>query len=163
MNWLDIFIAIIAVYSIFNGYKSGLVKQLASLASIVACVLLSGKISTILLPYIVYFEFIPQHLGESFAFILSFAIIFGVFFALGYMLQNILQTVKLGKLNKLAGASLCLVKWMVIVSLVLNLFTRMDSHNLVVPPDIGSKCKSYRFVQPIATEITPYLKFNIQE
>lgn len=161
MNWLDTLVIIVAIYSIFKGYKTGLIKQLASLAAIIACVLLSGKISSIILPYLRSLGKIPENLVESAAFIASFLLIFAAFMLLGYMLQSILQTVKLGTLNKLAGAALCITKWMIVVSLMLNLLIKMDSNHLIIPADIDTRSKSYPYIQPIAAAITPYLKFNI--
>lgn len=160
MNWLDILVIIVALYSIIKGYRSGLIKQLASLASVIACILLSGKIATMLLPYIHYFEKIPKNLSEPAAFILAFIIIFLAFMLLGHMLQSILHTMKLGTFNKLAGATLSFSKWMIIVSLILNLFIKIDKERLIISDKLDTQSKTYRYVQPIAPKITPYLNFD---
>lgn len=161
MTWLDILVLIVATYSIFKGYRSGLIKQLASLAAVVACVLISGKIATILLPYLLKLESIPRNITEPLAFIASYIIIFAGFMLLGHMLQSIAKTIKLGTVNKLAGAALSLAKWMIILSIFINLLTKMDVEHLIVRKDLGTESKTYKYIQPIAPEIAPYLKFRL--
>ncbi|MDU1905103.1 MAG: CvpA family protein [Dysgonomonas sp.] len=158
MNWFDILIIIVAIYSIFKGYRSGFVKQLASLVAIIACILISGKVSSILLPYIQ--DRIPANWAEPAAFITSFLLIFAVVMILGHMLQSILETVKMGTLNKMAGAVLSLAKWMLVVSIIFNLLSKMDENHTLIDADLKEKSKTYQYIQPLAPAITPYLSFN---
>lgn len=160
MNWLDIIVLVVAVYSIFKGYSSGLVKQLASLAGIVACILLSNKVSFIILPYLRDWGIFPESLIEPAAFIISFLSIYAVVSLLGYMLHTILESVKLGLLNRIGGIVLCLAKWLIILSLVLNLIEKMDKNHSLISEDIAEKSKTYPYISPIAPAITPYLKFD---
>lgn len=158
MNWFDILIIVVAIYSVFKGYKSGFIKQLASLVAIIACILISGKVSSILLPYLQ--DKIPVNWAEPAAFIASFLLIFAAAMLIGHMLQSILETIRMGILNKLAGAGLSLAKWMIIVSILFNLLAKMDENHILIGKDIKEKSKTYKYIQPIAPMITPYLKFN---
>jgi len=160
MNWLDIIVAIVIVYSIFKGYRTGFIKQLASLAGIVACILLSGKVSAMILPYLRNLGNIPDKLLEPAAFIAAFILIAAAFMLLGHMIQSILETIKLGFINRLAGAVLSLAKWMIIISLVFNLLIKMDEHRVLFPADIENRSLSFKYIQPVAPAIAPYLKFN---
>lgn len=160
MNWFDIIIIIVIVYSIFKGYRSGLVKQLASLAGIIACILLSNKVAFIVLPYLRHWGIFPDSLVEPAAFITSFLLIFAFVLVLGHMLQTILESVKMGLLNKLGGVVICLAKWLIIVSLILNLVEKMDKDHSLIAEDISRQSKTYIYVQPLAPAITPYLKFD---
>lgn len=159
MNWFDIIVLIVALYSIFKGYRSGFIKQLASLAGLVACVLLSGKLSTILLPY--FQDKIPGYFVEPATFIAAFLLIFAAFKLIGHMLQSILESIKIGAINKFAGAILSLAKWMILISVIINLAEKLDSKHTLIPDDLATSSKSYRYVQPIAPMLTPYLKFDL--
>jgi len=163
MNWFDILVIIVAIYAFIKGYSSGLIKQLASLAGIIACILLSGKVSLLILPYLRNLGKIPDNLIEPAAYIASFLLIFAVFMLIGHMLQSILQAVHLGMLNKLAGSVLSLAKWMIIISLLVNLIAKIDKNNSIIPSDMDSRSKTYGYIQPIATVIAPYLKFDFSE
>jgi len=163
MNWFDIIIAIILVYAFFRGYRSGFIKQLASLAGIIACILLSSKVSFLILPYLREWGSIPQNLVEPAAFITSFLLIFAVFMILGHMLQTIINTIKLGLLNRLAGAALSIAKWFFIISVIINLLERIDKDRTLIPEDISEKSKTYRYIKPLAPEIATYLKFDFDE
>lgn len=160
MNWFDILVAIIILYSFFKGYSSGFIKQLASLAGIIACILLSGKVSSVILPHLQKLGNIPDKLLEPAAFIAAFIIIAAAFLLLGHMLQSILETIKLGFINKIAGAGLGLIKWMIVLSMILNLLVKIDEHHVILPADISARSLTYKYIQPIAPSITPYLKFN---
>lgn len=160
MNWFDIIIVIVAAYSIFKGYSSGLVKQLASLVGIIASILLSNKVAFIILPYLRNWEIFPDSLVEPAAFITSFLLIFAVVMVLGHMLQTILESIKLDSLNKIGGVVICLAKWLIVVSLILNLVEKMDKDHSLIAEDISEKSKAYPYIQPIAPAITPYLKFD---
>lgn len=158
MNWFDILILIVTVYSLLKGYKSGFIKQLASLAAIIGCILLSGKISSIVLPYLN--DKVPSNWSEPAAFITSFILIFAAAMIIGHMLQSILESVKMGTLNKLAGAGLSFIKWIILISIAFNLLAKMDEKHVIITADMKNQSKTYKYVQPIAPMITPYLKFD---
>lgn len=161
MNWFDIVIGIIIVYSIFRGYRSGLVRQLASLVGIVAGIILSNKVSFVILPYFRSWGIFPESLVEPAAFIASFLIIVAVVLILGHMLQTILETIKVGSLNRIGGVVFSAAKWLVVVSLILNLVEAMDKDHILIPADINQKSKTYQYVKPIVPAITPYLRFDL--
>ncbi len=156
MNGLDIIVAVVIVYSIFKGYNSGLVRQLASLAGIIVCILLSGKISSIILPHLHEWAVFPAGLEKPAAFITSFLLIFIVVLLLGYMLQTILESIKLGLLNRIGGVVLCLAKWLIILSLIINLTEEMDQKHSLIPENISEKSKTYRYIQPVVSAIMPF-------
>lgn len=159
MNWLDILVAIIGIYSITKGYKTGLVKQLASLIGVVACAFLSGTVATIISPYLE--GHISENLLKPLAFVLSFLIIITLFSLLGYMLESIIKTVKLGQLNKLMGGTLCFIKWVVIISIFLNIIEKIDANHSIISTDTIDRSHTYKYIAPLATLISPYIKTYI--
>ncbi|MEN9919657.1 MAG: hypothetical protein RL662_2093 [Bacteroidota bacterium] len=159
MNGFDIFVLIVVAYSILTGYRSGLAKQLASLGGLIASILLSGKVSTILSPHLK--DIIPNQLLQPVTFLIAFLLITIAFWLIGYMLQNILETIKMGTINKLAGAGLSCTKWIIAISILLNIVVAMDKKNTLIPADMDTRSKSYKYIKPIAPAITPYLRFEI--
>lgn len=161
MNWFDIFILIVIIYCSIKGYKSGLIKQLASLVGLIAAAILSGQISTIIFPHIKNFAQLPDYITSPLSYIVAFAIIILFFYLIGTMLDTIIKTVKMGTLNKLAGVVLCVTKWLIAISIVLNIILKADEHQQLVTGHIQKQSITYQYIQPIAPMIIPYLKFNL--
>ena len=56
MNWLDVVLAAVLAWSVFTGFRKGLVREVIALTSVVAALLLAiwlyGTAASFLLPYI---------------------------------------------------------------------------------------------------------------
>ncbi len=160
MNWFDICIFIVTAYCFIKGYKTGFVKQLTTLAGLVVGAMLSGKLSALILPYIQHV--VSPTMAATLSYTVTFLIIIGGFYLLGTMMEEILKTVKMGTLNKLAGAALCLTKWLFVISIVLNLIVKADEHFQFITPKIRDNSASYKYIQPFAPTLIPFLKFNLE-
>ena len=160
MNWFDIIIIIVLIYCIISGYKSGLIKQLTALAGIIIAALLSGKISDSIYPYIKDFTEIPEYVKAPFSFIIAFLIILSLFYIIGGMLESIIKTLKMGTLNKLCGSIFCFAKWCFAISILLNVVTTLDDNNQLINPNIEKESKTFTYVQQLAPQIIPYLRFD---
>lgn len=163
MNWFDICIFIMIAYCTIKGYKTGLVKQLSTLAGLIAGAMLSGKLSTLTLPYVKLIKPIPEYMAAPLSYSLTFLIIISFFYLLGKMMEEILKTVKMGTLNKLAGVALCLTKWLFVTSIVLNLIVQADEHFQLLAPKIQNGSATYKYIQPFAPKLVPFLKFSLDE
>lgn len=163
MTWFDIFIYIVIVYCVFKGYKTGLIKQLATLAGLVAAAILSGQISSILLPILQGKSHSSDYILAPISYMLAFALIMLAFYLLGTLIQGIIEAAKMGTLNRLAGVGLCLTKWILAISIVVNLISKIDSRHYIISDDTISKSKTYKYVQPLAPHIVPFLKFEFDK
>lgn len=162
MNWFDLFILIVVAYCALSGYKSGLIRQLASLVGFATAAILSGQISTIIEPHIKKASNIPEYLVDSLSYALSFLVIMIFFYILGRMLESIVKSIKMGTLNRIGGSVLCLAKWVLVVSIILNIIIRIDNKKQLTN-NIEKDSISYRYIQPIAPSIIPYLQFNFEQ
>lgn len=162
MNWFDIFIIIVVIYSSIRGYRTGLIRQLTSLAGLAVAAILSGKISGVIEPHLQNIIQIPSNFIDSLSYTLSFLIILAFFYLVGTMLETIIKTVKMGKFNKLCGSILCLSKWLLGLSVILNIVIRLDDKQQLTK-DIQHNSFSYQYIQPIAPLVIPYLQFNLQQ
>lgn len=161
MNWFDICIVIVIIYCIIKGYKTGLVKQLSTLAGLIVGAVLSGKLSILVLPYIQHIKQIPEYMTAPLSYALTFLIIITSFYLLGTMMEEILKTVKMGTLNKLAGIALCLTKWLFAISIIVNLIVQADEHHQLLAPKIQNGSATYKYIQPFAPKLVPFLKFSL--
>lgn len=158
MNWFDIIILIVAGYSILKGFKTGFVKQLASLGGLLAGAILSGQVSYILEPYM---HKVSERFAAPLSYMIAFVLIITAFAIVGHMLHEILETVKLGTLNRLAGAALCFSKWILAISILINLISKADENKRLISDNFRKKSRTFNSVQAIAPIIVPYLKFEL--
>ncbi len=160
MNWFDILIAIIFVYSVTTGYRTGLIKQIASLTGIIAAAILSGKISQLIYPLIKNIAQIPSFATMPMAFVIAFIIIISSIYIVVKMLENIVSTFRMGILNKVCGSIFCFAKWSIIISIIINLFVTLDNGNKLLNKNIEKESKSFRYMSILAPKLIPYLKFD---
>lgn len=163
MTWFDIFIYIVIIYCVFKGYKTGLIKQLATLAGLVAGAILSGQISSLLLPILQGKSGSSDYILAPLSYMLAFALIMLAFYLLGTLLQGIIEAAKMGILNRLAGVILCLTKWILAISIVTNLIAHIDSKHFIISDATINNSKTYKYVQPFAPHIVPFLKFEFNK
>lgn len=161
MNWFDIFILVLIIYCVISGYKSGLIKQLASAAGIIVGAIISGQISTIIYPYTQNLFGLPSYLTAPLSYAIAFLIVLTCFYVFGMMLNTIINSIKLGTINKIAGATLCLAKWVILVSILINVVTKADEKNKWAEEKMSKNSYLYSYVQPIAPTIIPYLRFSL--
>lgn len=163
MTWFDLFIYIVIIYCVFKGYKTGLIKQLATLAGLVAGAILSGQISSILLPVLQGKSHSSDYILAPISYMLAFALIMLAFYFLGTLIQGIVEAAKMGTLNRLAGIVLCLTKWMLAISIIMNLILKIDSTHYIISENTINNSKMYKYVQPLAPHIVPFLKFEFNK
>jgi len=128
LNWLDIILIIPLLYGLVMGAKRGFVKEAVMLVAIAMGVFVAKLFSS---PASL---FLQEHLGASprVARPLSYFVVMVVFvggmYVLAWMLTKILKAMKLGTANRIFGAVLGTLKWVLILSVVLNFFAVIDRY-----------------------------------
>ncbi len=79
---------------------------------------------------------------------------------IGRLVNSLAKAILLDTVNKLAGAIFCMGKWILIVSILLNLVVMFDSKQVVIGEKIRNESYSYPFLIAIAQTIIPYLSFD---
>lgn len=162
ITWFDIIIIIITIYCIIKGYKSGLVKQLATLLGLVAGAMLSGQISEIILPFLEQKLNTTSYLLSPISYLLSFGIIMVCFYFLSTLAEGILETIKMGKLNRIAGALFCIAKWFFAISIVINIISMFDKNQTFIKNNTIAHSISYKYIQPLAPHIIPFIEKHLR-
>lgn len=158
MNYIDLFLLAILVYSALKGYKKGFIVQVASfgglLLGILGAIGLSDVTSAIM----------KDHTGFGgrtlpfVAFVVTFvAIVIGVHF-LAKIVEKGAKAVKLGTANRVFGVVLALVKMTFIISVFLVILNGIDRHIHILPRESVSNSFLYSPVSKFAPAVFPYLK-----
>jgi membrane protein required for colicin V production len=151
MNVLDIILAILLVVGAVNGFRKGIISQLCGLAGVLLGVCLGFKFG----------DRLGVWLGVEIGEIASFVIIFigAVLLAAlaGRISAAILRATGLGILNRLGGMALSLVEYVLICSLLLGLFQKVNNATGWVEPKVVEESVLVEPVMKVSEFVFPYL------
>ena len=157
MNYLDLIISVILVWSFYSGYKKGIIYMVISLLSIII-----GLYAAIHFSYLVvdkladFMDKNPEDL-KILSYILTFVIVFALLHLIGKILDKFLEAVALGFANKLAGGAVSVAIKVVVLSLVLWLF---DQGNQIYPVIKEESLNESKLYNPIK-DLSPVILRNL--
>jgi len=159
MNYLDLIISVILVWSFYSGYKKGIIYMLVSLLSIVVGIYAAIHFSYLVVGKLADFmDKDPEDL-KILSYILTFVIVFALLHLIGKILDKFLDAVALGFANKLAGGAVSVAIKVILLSLVLWLF---DQGNQIYPVIKEETLNSSKLYHPIK-DLSPVIIRNLEE
>jgi membrane protein required for colicin V production len=158
MNYLDLVLGIILVLAVFNGIKNGLFVEFTSLISLVLGVYIAFKFSFFLRGILSGFMHWNPRIIQVVAFIITFLIVISAISFLANFFTKIADFAHLGVINKLGGGFFRLLKAIVILSVFLNLFEKINFTNIFAKKQTLDKSLFYRPIQKTAGLIYPSIE-----
>jgi membrane protein required for colicin V production len=126
MNYLDIISALLLAWFAYNGYRKGLIVEVASLAALILGVYAALYFSDVTANFLVeYFSMSTKYLSII-AFILTFLMVVITVVFVGRVVEKFVDLLLLGFLNKLTGAVFGILKGALIISLLIWIFNFFD-------------------------------------
>ncbi len=160
MVWLDIFFIIICVAAIARGLMTGFVLQVASLAGIILGAIFCGKVAEAIYPHLIGIIGNKESITGVASYILGFIIILVAVNLIGRLINSVADSVILKPINRIAGGAFCLIKWIVIISILFNLVIHIDEDQHFVKKEVREKSHTYPILINVAQSIIPYLRFE---
>lgn len=160
LTWFDIFILIIVVFSLIKGFMSGLVMQLSSLIGLIVCAFFAGQVATFITPYLLSVISADEYITKPLAYLLAFLIIIFAVMIIGKAIDGFFKAIMLGFVNRLAGAVFSIAKWILLISILLNLLIGFDKNQTVIKPDVRENSLTFSHIQKIAPHFIPFLDFD---
>jgi len=158
MSFLDIVLGCLLAISIFKGIRNGLFVELASLFSLILGIYVAIKFSylaKIMLSGFVHWS--PKTIQIT-AFIITFLVIVVGISLLAKFLTSIVDFAQLGVINNLGGGFFRLLKTILILSIFLNLFEKINFNNTFARKETLEKSLFYRPIQQAAGFIYPSIE-----
>jgi len=159
MNWLDIIIFLILIGGIASGYKNGFVGELASIAGLIlgiwGAIKFSWWTADVLEGWGLSFSLMPVV-----AFLITFLIITIIMQIVAGLVNNLLESISLSWLNKLAGIVAGLAKAVLFTSVVLLVLGAVDERNRILPKRVIEKSALYKPVSEFVPTLLPFLKLE---
>ncbi len=160
MNTLDIVLIVPIAFGLIQGFRHGLVKEVGSLVGIVVGIYLARYFSDDVAKILV------QQFGWSFSICMTIAYAL-VFIAgavgiqlIAYVLSKILDFIKVGWLNKTIGSVFGALKFVLILSVILNLFSMLNAFQPIVQKKAVENSALYKPIESIMPSIMPFLDFD---
>ena len=159
MNYIDIILGLLLIFSAIGGFKNGLITELASLAALILGIWGAIHFSDITTGLLIkYFDLKSDYLN-----IISFGITFIVIVILvhvvGNVVNNMVDVGVLGITNKLGGMVFGLLRSILFLSIVLMVFDKIDNDVQILPDDAKAKSRMYEPIRNIAPSIFPFIDF----
>jgi membrane protein required for colicin V production len=148
MNFLDIIFILIIVLFAIQGFRKGLIYEMASLAGLILGIYAAFQFASSIEVYLIEYLRIPERYSTIAAFILVFIGVVLLLHLIGKIIEKIVDLVALGILNKLAGAVFGVLKALVLLSLTLLLINHFDKE--LISKEDKSESSLYKPISAIA-------------
>ncbi|WP_445456509.1 CvpA family protein [Flavobacterium sp. HNIBRBA15423] len=158
MSFIDIVFAVLLCYALYKGIKNGLFVELASLIALVTGIFVAIKFSylvkNILEPKVTWE---PKYI-EIIAFALTFILVVVLIHLSAKLLTKIADFAYLGWINKLAGAIFSALKTILLLSIVILLFEKVNINNALVKQETLDKSIFYNPTKEISAFLYPKIE-----
>lgn len=155
MELIDIILAVFLVLGIIKGFRNGFFVELASLISIMLGIYLAIRFSFITKSFLEKEVSWDAKTIQVAAFALTFLIVIIVVSCLAKAFTSIANFASLGFMNQFLGAFLGLLRTILVVSVLLNLFQKINFENRFVSKEMKEKSTLYPMVQEVSKNIYP--------
>lgn len=160
INLVDILILIPLMLFAWNGYKKGLIIEVASLAALVIGLYMAFYFSDFAANLLNANFDIDQKYVAVFAFILTFIAVIFLVITVGKILQKFIDILLLGFLNKLAGAAFGILKGALLLSILIFVINYFDFGSALIKTEQKEKSIFYEPIESIAPALYSWLDSN---
>jgi membrane protein required for colicin V production len=158
MSFLDIVLGSLLVYGLYKGIKNGLFVEVASLISLLLGIYIAIKFSIVTADFLSGLVHWNPKTIRATAFILTFVLVVIGISLLAKLLTGIADFAHLGLINKLGGGFFRILKTILILSIFLNLFEKININNFFAEKETLDNSLFYRPIQKTAGFIYPSIE-----
>lgn len=160
MSYFDLIFLAIFIIAGFNGYKSGFVRQVASLAGLLlgiwGAIHFSGYTATFLTENLsVTTKYLPL-----ISFAVTFVVILIAVHFLGELISKIFDMAMLGFANTILGVVFGVIKAVLILSVLIVIAEKFEGKFRILPRNLEERSLFYKPVRNVSPAIYPYLHFD---
>jgi len=155
---LDILIIIPLAWAAFQGYKKGLIYEIAKIVALLLGIFAAIKFSEPMKDWLSTVTSWDEKWLPAIAFGLVFILVVVAVYYLGKILDSILKAMKLGLINKLAGLALGAAKMGLILSGFLMLVQSVDKGEMLLTSERKESSMMYEPVLKLGTTVVPAVK-----
>lgn len=158
MSFFDIIIGLLLCYSLYKGIRNGLFVELASFLSLILGIYVAIKFSDFLKDIISCWLHWNPYTIQIIAFILTFIIVVIGIYMLGKLFTNLANLAFLGWINTVGGGFFRVLKTILIISIFLTLFQKINYHNYLAKKETLDRSLFFNPIQKIAGFVFPSIE-----
>ncbi|WP_298221504.1 CvpA family protein [Flavobacterium sp.] len=155
MNVLDFFIGLFLVIGIVKGFRNGFFVELASLISILLGIFIAIKFSYLTKSYLEHHGSWNPKTIQVVAFAITFILVIVGVSMLAKVFTAIANFAFLGLANSILGGIVGLFRTVLVMSILLNLFQKINADNAILSKETKEKSMLFLPVQEISKTIYP--------
>lgn len=155
MQIIDIIILALVLLGVVMGFRSGFIKQLAALIGLVVGLVAAKMLYVTVgdkLAYLVANNALFAHIA---AFVMIWLLVPVIFSIVAELLTKLLEFIYLGWLNRLLGAALGGMKWVLFISVAICALEYFDSDNKMIEKKVKESSALYYPIREMAGLIMP--------
>lgn len=158
MSFIDIVFTALLGYALYNGLKNGFFVELASFGSLIIGIFVAIKFSHIVrLTLDDMIKVNPKYI-EIIAFAITFLLVVVGIHLLAKFFTGLASFASLGWLNKLGGAVFSLLKTVLMLSVVISLFQKININHILVKEETLNNSIFYNPIQEVSKFMYPSLE-----
>ena len=158
MNWIDILILAILAFSLFDGFKNGLIIEIAQLVALVLGIFGALKFSDYTAQKLEeVFNLTSSHMGLI-SFIVTFIVIVVLVHLMAQVIDKIFKMAAMGMIIRITGAFFSVIKTTLILSVVFVVLNTINSTKNFLPQEKMDESRLYYPISDIAPAFFPMLE-----
>lgn len=158
MCFLDIFLGILLIYGLIRGLWNGFFVELASLVSLMLGIFIAIKFSYLMKGYLDSNGSWNPKTAQVTAFALTFILVVVGVSLLAKIFTKLADFAALGLFNKLLGAVFGVLKMILLLSVFLNLFEKINANNTFADEETLNNSIFYHPIQKVSMFIYPSIE-----
>lgn len=158
MSFFDIIIGGLLCFSLYKGIRNGLFVEMASFFSLILGIYIAIKFSDIVKNILSGWLHWNPYTIQVFAFILTFIVVVIGIYMLGKFLTNAADFAFMGWMNSLGGGFFRVLKTILIISIFLTIFEKINYHNYLAKKETLDKSIFFNPIQKISGFIFPSIE-----
>ncbi len=160
INLLDIILLIPLLWFGYNGYKKGLIIEVASLAAFILGLYFAFYFSDFTAEYLKQFFNVDPKYMAAISFIVTFIGVVIIVLTLAKVLEKFINILMLGFLNKLGGAVFGILKGALFLSILIFIINYFDTGRTIIKPQAVKKSIFYKPIESLAPML--YSKLHLE-
>ncbi len=158
MAWIDLFLLAFVAMGLIRGLRNGFFFELAGLFTLLFGVYLAIKFSFVANHFLAHELSWNPKVIQITAFVITLVIVLVGASLLAKFFTTLARVAHLGALNKLGGGIVGTLKMIVVLSLAISLFNKLNFSHYFVSQQTIEKSGLYLPIQQVATTLYPDIK-----
>lgn len=155
MNILDIILAIILSYSLYQGFKNGVIVELCGILGLIIGIYAAYHFSDLFVKYID----LPSEIAEVLSFVGVLVVVVVVIGIAARLISKLIDYSGLGIVNRVLGSVASVIKCAIMLSVMVSVFLYINKRTEWVDSHVIKQSVIAEVLQGASRTIFPYIEF----